>query len=96
MEEELIRRLSNRSKSLDPKASDALPYTESQSLVDSAKQKLRLWDVADDDVEDIAQADESCPRRFHSASPADGDCYQKKWWLQGSAVQTGMKVMRIE
>jgi len=91
-EEELIGAVKSL-KAIDPKGSDAL-RAESQNLVDSARQKLRLWDVADQDIDAIANSDkaaESVPFR----NPADGDVIEKMV-VEGSAVQAGMKIMRIE
>jgi RND family efflux transporter MFP subunit len=91
-EEELIGAVKSL-KSLDPKASDSL-RAESQSMVDSAKQKLRLWDVADADIDAIANADKA-PETVPFRDPADGDVVDKMV-VEGSAVQAGMKIMRIE
>ncbi len=91
-EEELIGAVKSL-KSLDPNASNAL-RSESQDLVASAKQKLRLWDVADEDIAGIAQATQA-PETVPFRSPANGDVIDKMV-VQGSAVQAGMKVMRIE
>jgi len=91
-EEELIGAVKSL-KSLDPNAPDAL-RSESQNLVDSAKQKLRLWDVADQDIDAIANADKA-PQAVPFRNPADGDVADKMV-VQGSGVQAGMKVMRIE
>ncbi|MGB8989320.1 MAG: efflux RND transporter periplasmic adaptor subunit [Candidatus Sulfotelmatobacter sp.] len=91
-EEELIGAVRSL-KSLDPKAPDAL-RSESEELVDSAKQKLRLWDVADEDIEAIANAAKA-PDTVPFRSPVDGHVLDKMV-VEGSAVQAGMKVMRIE
>jgi RND family efflux transporter MFP subunit len=91
-EEELIGAVKSL-KSLDPKASDAL-RTESQNLVDSAKQKLRLWDVADEDIDAIGNSDKA-PETVPFRNPTDGDVVDKMV-VEGSAVQAGMKIMRIE
>jgi RND family efflux transporter MFP subunit len=91
-EEELIGAVKSL-KSLDPKAPDAL-RSELQNLVDSAKQKLRLWDVADEDIDAVARADKA-PETVPFRNPADGDVVDKMV-VEGSAVQAGMKIMRIE
>ncbi len=80
-------------QSVDPKASDAMRI-ESENLVASAKQKLRLWDIAEEDIDAMAHAEkplQTVPFR----SPVDGDV-MGKMVVEGSAVQAGMKVMRIE
>jgi Cu(I)/Ag(I) efflux system membrane fusion protein/cobalt-zinc-cadmium efflux system membrane fusion protein len=91
-EDELIGAVKSL-KALDANASDAL-RSESQDLVDSAKQKLRLWDVAEQDIDAIANADKA-PQAVPFRDPADGDVADKMV-VQGSAVQAGMKIMRIE
>jgi RND family efflux transporter MFP subunit len=91
-EEELIGAVKSL-KSLDPNASDAL-RSESEELVNSAKEKLRLWDVADQDIDAIANATKA-PETIPFRSPANGTVLDKMV-VQGSAVQAGMKVMRIE
>jgi hypothetical protein len=63
-------------------------------MVESAKRKLRLWDIAEQDVDAIAHA-EWAPRTIVFRSPADGHVIDKQV-VQGSAVQMGMKLMRIE
>jgi RND family efflux transporter MFP subunit len=91
-EEELIGAVKSL-KSLDQNASAAL-RAESENLVASAKQKLRLWDIADEDIDAIANAMRA-PETVPFRNPADGDVVEKIV-VQGSAVQAGMKVMRIE
>jgi RND family efflux transporter MFP subunit len=91
-EEELIGAV----KSLgvfDPKSSEAI-RGESQGMVDSAKQKLRLWGISDQDIDAIAKANKA-PMAIPFRSPADGDLVEKMV-VEGSAVQAGMKLMRIE
>jgi Cu(I)/Ag(I) efflux system membrane fusion protein len=91
-EEELIS--AQRSlKSLDAATSPQL-RSETQSLVESAKRKLSLWDVADQDIETIANSD-SAPRTVIFRSPATGDVMDKMV-VAGSSVQAGMKLMSIE
>jgi RND family efflux transporter MFP subunit len=91
-EEELIGAVKSL-KTMDPTASNAL-RAEQQSLVDSAKQKLRLWDVADEDIDAIAIA-EKAPATVPFRNPFDGHVMDKMV-VDGSAVQAGMKIMRIE
>jgi Cu(I)/Ag(I) efflux system membrane fusion protein len=67
---------------------------EAQGLVESAKRKLRLWDVAEQDIEAIARADRP-PRTVVFRSPVNGHVVEKMI-VQGSSVQAGMKLMRIE
>lgn len=80
-------------KSLDPKASEVL-RKEAQSLVDSARQKLRRWDVAEEDIDAVSHA-ERAPDTVPIRSRVEGHVMDKMV-VEGSAVQAGMKVMRIE
>jgi Cu(I)/Ag(I) efflux system membrane fusion protein/cobalt-zinc-cadmium efflux system membrane fusion protein len=66
---------------------------DSQSLIDSAKRKLRLWDVAEQDIDAIAKADQP-PKDIAFRSPATGHI-EEKMVVQGSAVQPMMKLMRV-
>ena len=91
-EEELIAAV-QALKSLDPQAAEPV-RKEAQNLVESAKRKLRLWDIAEPDIDAIAQA-EHAPRTITFRSPADGHVVDKQV-VQGSAVQMGAKLMRIE
>ncbi len=67
---------------------------EAQKLLESSRRKLRLWDVAEQDIDAIAAA-ERAPRTITFRSPSDGHVLDKMI-VQGSAVQSGMKLMRIE
>src|SRR5205814_5881082 len=91
-EEELMMAVRSL-KALDAQAAEPL-RKEAQNLVDSAKRKLRLWDISDQDIDAIASADRA-PRTVTFRSPADGHIADKQV-VQGSAVQMGMKLMRIE
>jgi Cu(I)/Ag(I) efflux system membrane fusion protein/cobalt-zinc-cadmium efflux system membrane fusion protein len=91
-EEELIGAVKSLN-SLDPKTSDAM-RAESQTLVDSAKQKLRFWGVAPADIDAISKADKA-PDTVPFRNPVEGHIMDKMV-VEGSAVQAGMKVMRIE
>jgi Cu(I)/Ag(I) efflux system membrane fusion protein len=91
-EEELISAVRSL-KTLDPHADDPA-RREAQDLVESTTRKLRLWDVSEQDIKTIANADRA-PRTVTFRSPADGHVLDKTV-VQGSAVQMGMKLMRIE
>jgi Cu(I)/Ag(I) efflux system membrane fusion protein/cobalt-zinc-cadmium efflux system membrane fusion protein len=91
-EEELIGAVKSL-RALDPDSSAAL-RSEAQRLVDSARQKLRLWDIADQDINTIANAD-TPPVTVPFRNPAEGHVMDKMV-VEGSAVQAGMKIMRIE
>jgi Cu(I)/Ag(I) efflux system membrane fusion protein/cobalt-zinc-cadmium efflux system membrane fusion protein len=91
-EEELIS-AEQGVKSLPSNASESMK-TEAHRLVDSAERKLRLWDIDDRDIETIAAA-EHAPKTVPFRSPADGHVIDKAI-VEGSAVQAGMKLMRIE
>jgi Cu(I)/Ag(I) efflux system membrane fusion protein/cobalt-zinc-cadmium efflux system membrane fusion protein len=80
-------------KSLDNQASPAV-VAESSGLVDSARQKLRLWGIAERDIDAIAAAG-MAPHSVPIRSPMDGELVEKSV-VDGSAVQAGEKIMRIE
>jgi Cu(I)/Ag(I) efflux system membrane fusion protein/cobalt-zinc-cadmium efflux system membrane fusion protein len=80
-------------KTIDPAAGEAVKK-DAQSLVDSAKRKLRLWAIAEQDVDAIAAA-ERPPRTIPFRSPGTGHIVEKAV-VQGSAVQSSTKLMRIE
>lgn len=90
-EQELISAVKSR-KALGPEASDALRQ-ESKNLIDSAKRKLRLWDLDEQDIEAIASADQP-PRDVTFRSPATGHIEDKRV-VQGSYIQPGMKLLRV-
>jgi Cu(I)/Ag(I) efflux system membrane fusion protein/cobalt-zinc-cadmium efflux system membrane fusion protein len=91
-EEELIA-ARRAVQALDANASEPVRQ-EAQAMVESSKRKLRLWDVSDQDIDAIAQADRA-QRTVTLRSPADGHVVEKQV-VQGSAVQVGTKLMRIE
>ncbi len=91
-EEELIGAVKSL-KALDPNASAEL-RSQSQTMVDSSKQKLRLWDVADQDIDAIASAGVA-PPTVPFRNPFEGHVMDKMV-VEGSAVQAGTKIMRIE
>src|SRR5207248_864115 len=67
---------------------------EAERFVATAKRKLQLLDIADEDIDAIAKAGKA-PATIPIRSPADGHIVEKMV-VQGSAVQAGMKLMRIE
>ena len=90
-EQELISAVKSQ-RALGGGASQAL-REESQSLIDSAKRKLRLWDVDEQDIDAIARADQP-PRDVVFRSPATGHV-EEKMVVQGTSVQPGMKLLRV-
>lgn len=90
-EQELISAVQSR-RSLDPESSTAL-RKEAENLVASARRKLQLWDVDEQEIDAIAKAD-SPPRDMVFRSPAMGHL-EEKMIVQGSAVQPGMKLLNI-
>ena len=90
-EQELISAVKSE-KALGADASTSL-HQEAKSLMESAKRKLRLWDVAEQDIDAIAKADQP-PKDIPFRSPATGHI-EDKMVVQGSAVQPMMKVMRV-
>ena len=91
-EQELITARQNL-QNLDADASEAV-RKDAQNFLDSSKEKLRLWDVSEKDIDAIAAATQP-PLTVPIRSPADGHVVDKSV-VDGSAVQAGMKVMRIE
>jgi Cu(I)/Ag(I) efflux system membrane fusion protein len=91
-EEELIGAIA-AAKTVDPQAPNAV-RAESQRLIDSAKQKLVLWGISQKDIDAIAAATKP-PRTVPFRSMTDGDLVEKMV-VEGSAVQAGIKLMRIE
>ncbi len=77
----------------DHGASNAIRF-ELRSMLDLAEQKLRLWGIADQDIDAVAAAMKARPA-ITFRSPVDGDLVEKMV-VEGSAVQAGMKLMRIE
>jgi RND family efflux transporter MFP subunit len=90
-EQELISAV-KAGKAMGEGVSAAL-HQESQNMIDSAKRKLRLWDVDEQDIEAIAKADQP-PRDVVFRSPATGHV-EEKMVVQGSNVQAGMKLLRV-
>jgi RND family efflux transporter MFP subunit len=90
-EQELISAVKSQN-ALGAGASPALRQ-EAQSLIESAKRKMRLWDVDEQDIEAIAKADQP-PRDVAFRSPATGHV-EEKMIVQGSSVQPGMKLLRV-
>jgi RND family efflux transporter MFP subunit len=90
-EQEFISAIQSR-HSLDPDAGTAL-QSEADSLVASARRKLQLWDVDEQEIDAIAKADRP-PRDTIFRSPAMGHL-EDKMIVQGTSVQPGMKLMSI-
>jgi RND family efflux transporter MFP subunit len=90
-EQELISAVQSR-RSLDPEGSAAL-RKEAENLIASARRKLQLWDVDEQEIDAIAKADKP-PRDLVFRSPAMGHL-EEKLIVQGSAVQPGMKLLNI-
>jgi RND family efflux transporter MFP subunit len=80
-------------KNLDAKTDPAV-RKQAERMVESTKRKLRLWDIADQDIDAIAAAN-TVPSTVPIRSPVDGHI-EDKAIVQGSAITPGMKIMRIE
>jgi RND family efflux transporter MFP subunit len=91
-EQELITARQNL-QNLDASASPAV-RKDARDFLDSSKEKLRLWDISEQDIDAIAAAQQP-PRAVPFRSPSGGHVMDKTI-IEGSAVQAGMKVMRIE
>jgi RND family efflux transporter MFP subunit len=75
-------------------AADGPERRSADGLVASARRRLALLDVSDADVDSIAHA-LVVPPTFTFRSPSDGAVVDKAV-VEGSAVQAGAKLMRIE
>ena len=67
---------------------------QAQRLVEGARRKLELLDIPDSEIDEIAKRDHA-GREITFRSAAEGHL-EDKMVVQGSAVQAGMKLMRIE
>jgi RND family efflux transporter MFP subunit len=64
------------------------------AMVRSAKQRLRFWGIAEEDIDAVIQAGHALPTA-PIRSPADGDVMEKMI-VEGSYAQAGAKLMMIE
>jgi RND family efflux transporter MFP subunit len=90
-EQELISAVQSQ-RALNREASADL-RKEADNLIASARRKLQLWDVDEQEIEAIARA-ESPPREVVFRSPASGHL-ESKMIVQGSAVQPRTKLLGI-
>jgi RND family efflux transporter MFP subunit len=90
-EQELISAV--KSEKALPADANSDVRSEARELIDAAKRKLGLWDVAEQDIDAIASADEP-PKDVPFRSPATGHI-EDKTIVQGSAVQAMTKLMRV-
>ena len=90
-EQELISAVKSQ-RSLNREAGPVL-RKEAENFVASARRKLQLWDVDEQEIDAITKAD-SPPRDIVFRSPASGHL-ENKMIVQGSAVQPGMKLLGI-
>lgn len=90
-EQELISAVQSR-RALGSEGSAALRQ-EAENLIASARRKLQLWDIDEQEIDAIAKAD-SPPRDVVFRSPAMGHL-EDKMIVQGSAVQPGMKLLSL-
>ncbi len=75
---------------------DASPeiLKQTQDLMASERRKLELLDIPDSEIDAVAKQ-EHAPKTITIRSPAEGHL-EEKMIVQGSSVQAGMKLMRIE
>ena len=90
-EQELISAV--KSEQVLPADASPTLRRKAHSMIDSAKRKLRSWDIADQDIDAIAKADQP-PKDVPVRSPATGHI-EDKMIVQGSAIQPMMKLMRV-
>lgn len=65
----------------------------SQAIQEAAKQKLKYWDVANQEIEALRKAGHA-PRTTIFRSPATGHI-EERLVVRGSSIQPGMKLLRI-
>jgi Cu(I)/Ag(I) efflux system membrane fusion protein len=87
-EQEFLSALASQRAARATAAPDRADY-----LVEAARQKLRLWDLADGEIRRIA-ARGAAEKEVPIASPAAGVVIEKDV-VQGASVQPGMKLFRI-
>jgi Cu(I)/Ag(I) efflux system membrane fusion protein/cobalt-zinc-cadmium efflux system membrane fusion protein len=90
-EQELIAAVKSE-ESLPSDAEQTL-RRDAHSMVESARRKLQLWDIADSDIDAIAKADRA-PTVVPFRSPATGHI-EDEAVVQGSAIRPTMKLMTI-
>ncbi len=90
-EQELIGAVKSQA-ALGTDANESLRQ-EARNLIDSAKRKLRLWDVDEQEIDAIAKADQP-PRDIAFRSPATGHL-EEKMIVQGASFGPGMKLLRV-
>ncbi len=72
---------------------DALTHRTSDTLVDTAEQKLKLWGIDQSQIDSFAKLDHA-PRTVTFTSPVDAEVTEKAI-VEGAAVQSGMRVLRL-
>ncbi|WP_428940517.1 efflux RND transporter periplasmic adaptor subunit [Fontivita pretiosa] len=74
-------------------SADPATLKSAQTLLDAAKRKLEQWGIDADQIERLSRMP-TAPRTVRFISPIDGHLVEKMI-VQGSAVETGMKVLRL-
>ncbi len=69
-------------------------HKQAEELLGTARRKLQLWDIADADIDAISRQDHA-PKEITFRSPVEGHL-EDKMVVQGSSVQAGIKLMRLE
>lgn len=90
-EEELMS--ATQSRDSLPADAGAVLKKEADGLVASSRRKLQLWDIDPREIDAIAKS-KNAPKDVTFYSPASGDV-EDEMVVQGSAVQPGMRLMRI-
>ena len=90
-QEELL--LAHRSLARLPAGAEGRLRTDATRLMESARQKLALWNVPSESIEEVLRTGKA-GARVTFRSPADGFVVDKMV-VQGSAVEARMKLLRI-
>ena len=90
-QEELL--LAQRALERLPADTEERLRTDTQRLIESARQKLVLWDVPNEAIDEVLRAGKASGR-VTFRSPADGYVVEKMV-VQGAAVERRMKLLRI-
>ncbi len=90
-EQELLSALeyARRMKESTPEAA-----ARAQELVDAARQRLRFWDVTDDQIDELIRTGKVF-RTLKVVAPASGVVMSRQPGLEGLAVRPGVEIMHI-
>jgi len=87
-QEELLTALASQQAAAGTAAPDRADY-----LVEASRKRLRLWDLAETQIDEIARSGEAI-KYLPIAAPAAGFVVEK-YVVEGAAVEPGMKLFRL-